>query len=96
MNNSLSFTNKAWGDYLDWLDIEIKRVDAELYSVKKSLDKQEDKFTRALKKLDSNFKRVIGTIIALGAICSVCGFPYSRRYNKLPFFRTETEVVALW
>ena len=41
---------------------EIKRVDAELIGVKKSAEKQEDKFTRALEKLeatlDSKFEKI--------------------------------------
>ena len=32
---------------------EIKRIDSELGNIKKSVDKQEDKFTRALEKLEA-------------------------------------------
>ena len=37
---------------------EIKRMDAELGNVKKSIDKQDDKFTRAFEKLEQRFAKL--------------------------------------
>ena len=38
------------------LSAELKRIDAEINNIKKSADKQEDKFTRAFEKLEATLE----------------------------------------
>ena len=43
---------------------EIRRVDSEINNIKKSADRQEDRFTRALEKIDQRFEKLEATLEA--------------------------------